>query len=313
MPARHPRAPLLAAFVALLASCSSPGGREARVPHVLVGSDSLDLAHATYLQVMEADGPVTLSGGRWEGVAAEPGAASRPQAWLLEPLSRQADLDGDGVPEAVALLSATGGGSGTSLYLAVVARREGRWRNVSTVWVGDRVSVREVRADSGRVTLDVVQAGDGDAMCCPGDLATRRWELREESLTEQPAVVTGRLSLAILEGSEWVLREWSPGERVPAGPEVTLACARDRWMGSSGCNRYTAAVAPGERPGDVRMGPTAGTRRLCPGPADAVETRYLRALGGVNRFGFDAGRLVLAYETEGGAGSLVFDRQEAPR
>jgi hypothetical protein len=121
------------------------------------------------------------------------GSAAAPSVMLVGNFRLTGDLDGDGAAEAVVLLAWSGGGSGEFLHLAVLGRRNGRVRNIATAPIGDRVQVRDARIDGHRITIDVVQAGPGDAMCCPGELATRSWTLASGRLGETPPRITGRL------------------------------------------------------------------------------------------------------------------------
>lgn len=297
----------VAGLLFALSACA-PGGSTMHVEQAPANSDSLDLAFANYVGIREASGTISLFNGRWEGAPLAAGGASRPRVellWALPP----GELEGEGEPESVGLLTASAGGTGSQLYAAVFAKREGAWRNVATTPIGDRIQVRDARVEGGRLVLDVVQAGAGDAMCCPGELATRTWALRGDSLSEQPARMTGRLGPEVLDGSEWVLRNWSRAEAALPAPEVTLRSAEGRWTGSSGCNRYSASVTAGVNPGGVELGPAIGTRMACPEPANSIEARYLRALASVQKFSFVGGRLALSYQAEDTLGVLLFDRR----
>ena len=279
-------------------------------PHVVPGTTELTLTqleNATYHGIEVAPGPVTLKEGRWEGEPVQPGAASRPAVHFVRDYVLRGDVDGDGEAEAVVLLGASSGGTGELLYLAVVKQKEQGIANVATALLGDRVQVRAGRIGSGHIVLDLVQAGARDAMCCPGDLVTRTWEWSAAGWKEAPATPTGRLSVATLAGTEWVLRAWGWNEKAAPEPEVTLAVQEGRFAGQSGCNRYFAPVTPGEMPGDVRVGPAAGTRMACPEPAAGVESRFLVQLQGVSKFGFIAGQLALTYERGGVLGTMLFD------
>jgi heat shock protein HslJ len=114
------------------------------------------------------------------------------------------------------------------------------------------------------------------------------------------------LSLETLAGTEWVLRAWDWSEPAPAVPEVTLQFRDGRFAGTSGCNRYSAAATAGNAPGDLTLGPAAGTRMACPEPQMAMESRFLAQLPRVQKFGFMAGELVLHFEKDGGTGTMFF-------
>jgi heat shock protein HslJ len=272
-----------------------------------------ELRNAAYEGVEEAGGSLTLTDGKWEGEPFVEGGASRPSVILVRDLRLVGDLDGDGREEAVVLLAAETGGSGEMVYLAVVRRTGTALENIATAPVGDRVQLRDWRIDGRAIVLEVVQAGEKDAACCPGDLVTRSWRLRPDGLAEGPPTTTGRLSLGALAGVEWVLRAWARGEPAPAVPEVTLKLDGNRFEGGAGCNNYFAPVKSGEQPGSLRVGPVGATRKACPEREMEVEDRFLRQLAGARELRFSAGRLALSYgEKDAASGVMLFERRVAP-
>ena len=266
-----------------------------------------ELANASYAGVEEK--PVTLADGEWQGEPFVPGGASRPRLTLARGFRLVGDVDGDAANEAVVLLAESSGGSGSNLYVAVVARRDGKLVNLATALVGDRVQVRGGRVAGGRVGLEVVQAGPEDAACCPSQLAIRSFRLEKDQLVEGKPELLGALSLASLAGSDWVLTHFDERDPAPAEPETTLAFNDDGVAGSSGCNRYFGSPEAGESPGELSFGPLGGTRMACPEAVMKLEQRYLGALGSVVKFGFVAGKLALTYPDGNGVRALLF----APR
>ncbi len=212
------------------------------------------------------------------------------------------------------LVAGATGGTGETSYLAVVKRTDPQQlENIATTPVGDRVQVRDARLDGRRIVLDVVQAGEKDAGCCPGDLVTRSWELQADGLKEGPASVTGRLGVDALAGTEWVLRAWAWDETAPATPEVTLRLDGARLAGSAGCNNFFAPIKGGDTPGDVKVGTVGATRKMCPEAEMAVEQRFTKQLGAVQKMGFMGGQLALSYAFKDGAyGVMLFDRRVKP-
>lgn len=304
----------VASFV--MASCQGAGDDAAGsaaarpdAPQAAEGAPTLhELKNAAY-SGFEDLGSVTLIDGVWEGEPYAEDSALRPEVVLLRDFRITGDVDGDGTDEAVVLLNVSLGGTGQFLHLAVVDRNEGRVENVAAEMVGDRVQVRGVRIEDGWILMDVVQAGSGDAACCPGEVTTLGWELLPEGRLS-PLDVSGepgRLSLETIGGTEWVLREWSWGEPALAEPEVTLRYEDGRLVGRSGCNNYFTTPEEGEMPGDVSVGPIGSTRMACPEPAMAVESRFLEQLGAVNGFGFMVTQLALSYEKDGASGVMLFD------
>jgi hypothetical protein len=224
-----------------------------------------ELANATYTGIEE--GPVTLVEGRWEGEPYVEGGASRPSAGLVEDFSLAGDLNGDGSNETVVLIWQSGDGSGTFSYLAVMGRSDDEVKNLATAEIGDRVKLRSGRIDDDLIILDVLQQGEGDAACCPTQLATRTWSLVDGQLNEGKMKITGK----------------------------------------SACNRYSAGVEQGEAPADLKIGPAMGTRMACPGELMDLEHKYLDALTHVTGFSFLAGKLVLTWEKDGNWSTMIFD------
>jgi heat shock protein HslJ len=218
------------------------------------------------------------------------------------------DLDGDRLDEAVAVLTYSSGGSGSFSYLAVMARRDGAVRNIGTAALGDRVQLRSVQISGGKLMASAVRAGINDAACCPGELVEWQWTLNEGRLTTPGAVSTGRLSLAVLAKTDWVLRSWDITEPAAVEPVVTLAYDAGRFAGASGCNRYSGGVKEGTAPGELSVGLLAGTRMACPDAQASVESRFIEQLSGARTFGFMLGRLAISYSrTNGTRGTMLFE------
>ncbi|MEN8005855.1 MAG: META domain-containing protein [Candidatus Krumholzibacteriota bacterium] len=265
------------------------------------------LKNATYTGVQEQD-PVTLTDGLWEGEPSAEGGASRPRVQFVRDYHLVGDLDGDGQDEAAVVLTAGSGGTVENSYLAVLGLREGELRNLDTVLLGDRVQIRKSGILEGRIFMDILRAGPEDALSNPGNLEGAAWRLENDKLVAMEAASAPlRLSLDSVAGPEWVLRWWTLDEEAPAEPEVTLSFLDGRLGGSSGCNTYSAAANTGEQPGDLQMGPAAGTRKMCPEEIMAVEQRYLAQMAGVKKFGYVAGMLALSFEHENGGGVMLFE------
>ncbi len=299
----------IAAVVIIAAGATTPACDRGGAVGELAAPSLEELASATYIGIY--DEAVTLVDGRWEGEPFVEGGASRPSAGLVDHFAPAGDLDGDGREETIVLLWESSGGSGTHLYLAVTGRRNRDIVNLGTALVGDRVQVRRGRIADGRIELDVVQAGPEDAMCCPSQLATRRWALGEGALVEGEVTVTGALSLESLWGPEWVLSELGRGEPVPDVAEIMISFHDDKVTGTSSCNRYFAAVT-GEVAGELVFSGMGATRMACPEPAMDLERRYLNILAGASSYSFLGGRLVLGCDTDNGPVALIFTPREIP-
>jgi len=223
-----------------------------------------------------------------------------------------------------------------------MTRQNGEIKNISSALIGDRVKLRSGQIADGKVILEVLQAGENDGMCCPTMLATRTWSLQGGQLKEgeievtgklsvaalegtewvlthmnrdQPKEdeieVTGKLSMAVLEGTEWVLTHMNRDQPVPEGAEVTLAFADGRIAGKSACNRYSADIQEGENAGNIKIGQSMSTMMACPNELMKVEREYLDALSQVTSFSFHAGSLALnGQKKDGTPFSMLFSRAE---
>ena len=140
------------------------------------------LMAATYRGIL--DGPVTLADGRFEGLPAAPGSATRPVVRLVPGVTATGDLTGDGVDEAAVLLAHNSGGSGVFMHLAVMQATRGQPHNIATVRLGDRVKVIAVDIEDGRIRAQLVEHAPDDPMCCPTRQAERGWRFKGDELVE---------------------------------------------------------------------------------------------------------------------------------
>lgn len=265
-----------------------------------------ELSNATYSVTEE--GPVTLTNGRWEGKPFVAGGASFPSLLMAKDFYLAGDLNGDGDEEAVVLLWSGSGGTGTFNYLIVADRENHKIRTLGIAEIGDRVQLRNGWIEDARIVLEVVQHSEDDPACCPSELATRSWSLVDGQLQEGETQITGKLSLATLDGTEWVLTHLKQNEAMLPEAEVTLLFAADRVSGKSACNRYSAGIEQGSWPGELKIGQAMGTRMACPGGLMELEQQYLDALSRVNTYSFQAGKLVLNWQKDDEWFAMFFTR-----
>ena len=302
---------LLATITPAALSGCAPGGtdspdREAEPTVAAALPTHEQLANASYSGIY--DEPVKLTDGLYEGEPYMEGASARPRVQLIDGMSATGDLDGDGVEEIVVLVTEMSGGTGENLYLAVMRGGDSAAVNVATALVGDRIKLRSMAIVGDRLRLEVLQAGPEDAMCCPGELATREWALTNAGFAEVATEVTGRLSLAALVGPEWVLTGLDFREPAPAGPVITMTVAEDRSVsGSSGCNRFNGRFEEGSELGSISSGPFTSTSMACEPEIMDLEQLFLKRLGNATGFGFWLGHLTLGWQDEEGGGTLMFE------
>ena len=269
-------------------------------------SPTLDeLRHATIRSL--PGGPISLRDGVYEGPSPPPGSVFRRRVTLWTRPLVFGDLAAVHGEKAVALLSISEGGSGSFVYVGVFQKRSGRVADVGMALVGDRVEVRGLSIVDGTVVLDVVEAGAGDALCCPGQLARKSYAFRDGALTLVSSSVTRRLSLAALGDGEWTLVNLDRQPLPQGARPPTAVFEGTRVSGFGGCNRYFGQVVE-KSPGAIVVGPLAGTKMACPSPAMEVEDRFLSAMSQVTRYSFVGGHLVLSGVDRGTSRELTFER-----
>ena len=250
---------------------------------------------------------VTLVDGVYHGAPAAPGAASHPMLDLWEPAIAFGDVDGAAGNEAVALLGSSAGGSGEMVHVAAFGVRDGVLANLGTAAVGDRVRLQNLWLQQGRIIMDVVEAGPGDAACCPTQLARKTYAMEDGALQQVSSEVLGALSIGALAAVEWQLVEMN-GQPLADGVEAPVIHFEHASLrGFGGCNRFTAKVTE-TAPGVIDIGPAAATKMSCPEPQMELETQFFSQLEAVDRYAFLAGQLALTFPDGKNTGRMVFRR-----
>jgi heat shock protein HslJ len=284
------RAGISARFVIAIVVFLWHGTSVAMTPPPALGA----MANATYPGIMEV--PVTLHDGTWEGKPYSEGGASRPRVTLVSGFRVAGDLDGDGMPEAVVLLAASTGGSGTFSHLAAVSHAGTGVTVRGVALLGDRVQVRYARIEDGELVIDTIEAGEGDAACCPGEKRQRLWRLAGDVLEEQPVEALGRTGPDDLGGGiTWRLTHLARNDQVKTATPPTLSYEEGKLAGFAGCNRYFGAVVAGDGPGELKLGPFGATRMACDADDMTLESTFLRRLESAQKFSFIGGQLALTY------------------
>jgi heat shock protein HslJ len=239
------------------------------------------------------DTTVTLTDGVFEGAPFDQGGASRPRLIVMRDLVAFGNLDGAPGDEAAMMLAENSGGTGEMVYLSVIGPRGGAPASIGTIAVGDRTKIVTFGISGADVEMEVVEAGPNDPACCPTQVATRVYALEGGDLKLKGSEVKGTLSMALFAGAEWTAVEIDgvPISGVDRRPTATVA--GDRIAGFGGCNRYTGQIKE-TSPGEIAIGPIAGTRMACPEPEMQLEDRFFASLGKTVRYSFLAGRLVLS-------------------
>jgi hypothetical protein len=162
-------------------ACVSPS-RPAGLSQTSVGPDPLNSSY------LVEGATFTLQKGRAERPAA-PGSVTRSRISLAgQPVS--ADLNGDGVSDAVVLLVHDPGGSGTFSYVAAAVGTEPGYRGTNAVLVGDRITAMDLRVEGRTVVVTYADRSPADSFATrPSVVRSKHLVLRDSTLadTREPA------------------------------------------------------------------------------------------------------------------------------
>ncbi len=298
--------PVLASSLLSIAGCGGKGtpDQAAVVPVGPPPTPTLEqLGGATVSGVFEQ--AVTLADGKYDGPPAAPGAASHPTLTLWDTAVVFGDVDGAPGSEAVAMLSSSSGGSGEFVYVAVFGVRDGALTNLGTAQVGDRTKLQNLWLQTGRIVMDVVEAGPKDPACCPTQLARKTFVFEGGALKQSKSEVLGTLTMGTLAANEWQLVSID-GQPVPADAKPpVIHFEREAVRGFAGCNRFSAPIKE-TAPGEIDIGQAAATRMACPEPEMDLEQKFLTRLDKVTGYTFLAGRLALTWTDKDGGGLMLF-------
>jgi heat shock protein HslJ len=276
------------------------------------------LRNATYPSEWEDSGAITLTNGRYEGEPFVEGGATRLVVTLVSPLAF-GDLDGDGVDDAVVILVANPGGSGTFHTLEAVRNERGEPVHLASYSLGDRVRVRSLAIEGGQIALEMVTHGPDDPMCCPTQVVHNTYALEGGELVEKGSEVIGTVeepseaSLSPdLVGKMWYWQSYMDTADInnimvddPAKYTLIFLPDGTYWIladCNSGSGRY---IVDGN---SLTLEPGPITLAAC-GP-ESLDAQYLAKLGDVVSFVLDDGKLFLNLKMD--VGNMVFSGDATP-
>lgn len=133
-------------------------------------------ADASYSGLEGFPDPVTLRDGKYAGEPSGEGAGAAPSVLLSKQHTAAGDLDGDGISETVVVL-VTDSGSGVLFHLAALTEKADSLQHVATAGLGDRIRIRSIAVENGRVRVALLAPGPTDPACCPTQLVRREYAL----------------------------------------------------------------------------------------------------------------------------------------
>lgn len=95
-----------------------------------------------------------------------------------------ADLNKNGIEEAIVLLGLSGGGSGYWIYLAVVNQLNSNPKNIDSVDLGDRIEIKSLKVIDGKIQVNLITHRENDPRCCPTLPVTWTYQLQGNKLVK---------------------------------------------------------------------------------------------------------------------------------
>lgn len=129
---------------------------------------------------------LTLADGRFEPSLETPDEERLVAMAELEALHAIGDLDGDGSPDAAVVLGWSGGGSGTFYELFAVLNEATGLRALDGALLGDRIDLKSIVVQTGRIRIGYIGAGPNDAACCPSKKFDQAFAIEAGKLVEVP-------------------------------------------------------------------------------------------------------------------------------
>ena len=148
------------------------------------------LRNAEYFSEFPTGGKAKLTDGEYFE-ANEPGLPGGVRLTLLEFVAF-ADLNGNGIDDAVAILEASGGGTGRFRSLVAVVNEQGQPKHAASALLGDRVWIESLAIRDDRIVVQMIAHGPGDGQCCPSHEQTHAFRLEGDTL-EQLALTLEQL------------------------------------------------------------------------------------------------------------------------
>jgi len=138
------------------------------------------LKNAEYHSEFAASGRAKLTDGVYKE-SADAGASTQVEIRLSDG-AVLADLNGDGVGDAAAILNIAPGGGGTFHYLVALINQNGMPQHVASFLLGDRVQIKGMTFQNGEISVSMVAHGTRDPICCPTQTVSRRYKFQNNKL-----------------------------------------------------------------------------------------------------------------------------------
>jgi heat shock protein HslJ len=209
------------------------------------------------------------------------------------------DFNGDGLEDAVVILTRETGGSGTFYYAAAVLSSNEGYKGTNAIFLGDRINVESLDTTKGRICINYLEHSDSDPMTAkPSSKNTRYLEIKSGRLKEARVL--------LITSKEWRWQRTVLKKEKIVVPRISMDfsvsfSANGMFSGKTDCNNYSGQFI--QSGNNLQLGPMITTRKYCAG---SQENDFLKFLGEAVSYSFsDEASLKLNLKDE--SGYMIFE------
>lgn len=110
------------------------------------------------------------------------------EPWRIQLVQKKVsfgDLNQDGLDDAAFLLHSWTGGTGQFFDLGVSLNQNGYPQHITSIHLGDRISVNRISIKKGQILVDMITHADEDPLCCPTLHKEVRYTLSGDDLLKE--------------------------------------------------------------------------------------------------------------------------------
>ncbi|MHB1133098.1 MAG: META domain-containing protein [Chloroflexota bacterium] len=233
-------------------------------------------------------------------------------------------IDGNKIEDAAVVLWANTGGSGTFMYLAPILDQDGKPQQAGAQLLGDRVQIKTLAVESGKIVVTVLSQSPQDPMVSPSLQSVQEYGLQGSTLvnltpaaptapaaprpTQQPTAQPSQVAPSGLVGTTWTWQRFVDSEEkdsflIPYPAAYRLELLSDgKYLVQADCNTGSGSYVLEKSRLDLNAGPMSQAE--C--KTGSRSSQFIAMLGQVATYELQADVLRLNLEMDGG--DLVFSK-----
>ena len=160
---------------------------------------------------------IILSNGKFETVITDNSASKTITSVFNDAVN--ADINNDGLPDILVILSQTNGGSGTFYYLAAALNTADGYQGTNAVWLGDRIAPQTVEFKNNIIIANYAERNPGESMSVQPSLGVSKYLIWENNQLQEISYKNDLIEI----------KYPAPGAEV-SSPLIVSGLARGNWF-----------------------------------------------------------------------------------